>query len=159
MNSTLVTRGDPARNACWPRILGQPVRESFRGTGIPESRLCWFKELGRKFRVPFNVASGLEKTTAIFFAMRSVSSDQTKVPVIFRIGFSRYVETPAGCLHVSLMKKSVEPSELEFLFSAHSVFTITNFEGCRGGDLPGEWVLVELEASEDNRVDEHLPLV
>merc|ERR1712211_234684 len=108
--------GDPARNASWPQISGQPVRESFRGAGIPESRLAWFKQLGRKFRVPFNVASGLEKATAAFYAVRSIRSDQSKIPVVFTIGFSRFVEAPAACLHVSLMRKSVEPSELSFCF-------------------------------------------
>jgi len=161
MNSTLVTRGDPTRNLNWPLDLsGQPVRESFRGTGIPTSRLAWFKQLGRRFRVPFNVASGLEKATAILFAERSISSDESKTAVIFTIRFSRYIDTPAACLHVSLMNRSVAPTELEFLFSAYSVFTITDFEECRGVDFPNQqWLRVELEAAEDNHVDEHLPCV
>merc|ERR1712232_983841 len=41
LNSTLVTRGQHTRHELWPKDKhGLPLRESFRGTGIPKGRIA-----------------------------------------------------------------------------------------------------------------------
>lgn len=160
LNSTLVTR-ETSRHSLWPTTVteGEPVRMSYRGTGMPASKVDWFRQEGLTFRVPFNVATGLDLATAADFADGAVQGDGDMVAVIFNVSFAKTVEKPAACMHVSLLRRSLLPKEREFLFAAYSKFKIVSFEECTGGALRGSWISVELEAAEDNLGDEHVPIV
>lgn len=156
LNKQLVTRLQSDKHVHWPRdARGAPIRCSHRGCGMPEERWVFFKA-GRKFRVAGGLASSLAERTSYNFARRS----RIPTKALFEIRFSRYVEHPSACEHVSLILESLAAGEAEFLFAPYSKFQVlTAMEQPYSSTLGGRYIHVVIEAYVDNQGDEHLPCV
>lgn len=157
LNSVLVSRDD--RDMAWPisSETNLPLRESYRGTGIPAERIPWFQK-GRAFRVPWPLATGEMRKTAQWFAGESTRAGD-KVPVVFVVTFPPEVDHPSACFHVALLTRSVTRAESELLFVAYSKFEVMNVEHRTGPPFNKPWYEITLQAYKDNLGEECLPLV
>jgi len=154
INRHLVTRHDVNRNAKWPRDeAGKPVRQSFRGCGIPRIRWKFFR-VGRKLRVPGGFATSLKQRTARKFASYASVTDK----VLIEVRFNRHCPDPAACMHIAFIEVSMVPGESEFLFTPFSKFEVIEAAEKPDHDL-GNCLFLVLEAAIDNVGDELLPVV
>jgi len=117
-----------------PSIPWPSTKKTFRGTAMPEEAREFFIE-GRKYRVPWALATSSSEAVADGFVMRSQVLDRK--PVIFEVDVS------SEPYHVNYVESAVA-GEFEFLFIPYSCFKVTQV-------VKGRIWRIRIKAFEDNK--------
>ena len=129
INADLVHRGAAvADDLPWPRGPSGPagsksttLNSSWRGGGFADTpTMRAFFSLGNRYRVNQFLAASFDRGVAKGFIGRTVLGGLVNARVLWEV----QLDGVHGCHHVNLVTDSHVETELEFLFTAYSVFTV-----------------------------------
>jgi hypothetical protein len=131
---------------------------TYRGGELPPQFFEFFKQVGKKYRVPGFLATSFLQRVANDFLRRKFESGRT--PVRWEV-----VLDPRGrddlafrCRHVNYLTHTQIPGEEEFLFTPYSAFTVLSFNQ-PAHPTAADPVVIRIQASLDNQEEpEDLPL-
>ncbi|CAE8601232.1 unnamed protein product [Polarella glacialis] len=107
-----------ASSVDWPKD-----HTCYRGAGLPDERRGFFRP-GRKYRVPFLLATTFEKTRVAQGIFASQAQDNGFPPVLYVLR----LDAEYQCRHVNFLGEKSLCNESEFLFAPYSVFTVRSVE-------------------------------
>ena len=163
INSGIVLRGATFADRPFPRGPAGGARDksttdaaTWRGGGFSDTAVTRaFFVPGKKFRAPQFLATSFNRRVATGFMEQATMSGPVNARTLWKIRLDR----GCGCEHVTLVTNTHVRGELEYLFTAFSVFTVEVVNWSANPTKKATPHEITIVAAVDNRVEpEDLPL-
>jgi hypothetical protein len=144
----LCVQGRSIGHIKWPE-----ANTCFRGAGLPDKQRFFFRP-GKKYRVPFFLATSFEKTKVA----QAIFANQAQAKGLPPVLYIFHLNAEFRCVHVNFLGEKSLCNESEFLFAPYSVFTLRSVEWQSDPTWQSPHI-IQLEVAVDNKAEpENLPL-